>query len=82
MASLEQQGDYPASNQRPLADSTEQDEGQLTEQAVTEVLAGLEGMHELPVSEHVERFEAVHTVLTDALNKAENLLSGSTGNGG
>lgn len=52
------------------------------ERAVTEALAGLDGLDELAVSEHVRRFDAVHTALTEALNSAENLLSGSSGNGG
>lgn len=51
------------------------------EQAIEEALARLGNLAELPVSEHVERFDAVHTALTDALSKAENLLSGSSGNG-
>jgi hypothetical protein len=55
------------------------DPGRVAEQAIGEALAGLGGVRELPVSEHVERFEAVHAALTDALSKAENLLSGSSG---
>lgn len=56
------------------------DRGQRTEQAVNEALARLGNLSDLPVSEHVERFDAVHTALTDALSEAENLLSGSNGN--
>ena len=58
------------------------EETQDAEQAVVEALAGLSGLDELPVSEHVSRFDAVHTALTDALSKAENLLSGSSSEAG
>lgn len=57
------------------------EEGEATERAISEALSHLDGIHERPVAEHVERFEAVHRALTDALNKAENLLSSSNGNG-
>lgn len=69
--------DFPESGAQ--ADSAEPDEGARTDQAVDEVLRKLDDLQELPVAEHVERFEAVHSVLTDALNRAENLLSGSGG---
>ena len=77
MTSPGQGGDFP----EPVsgAGSAEPDEGERTEQAVDEVLRKLDDLQELPVAEHVERFEAVHSVLTDALNRAENLLSGSGG---
>lgn len=75
MTSPGQGGDFP----EPVAGADEPDEGRRTEQAVDEVLRELDDLQELPVAEHVERFEAVHSVLTDALNRAENLLSGSGG---
>lgn len=52
------------------------------EQSIADAVAGLDGLDELAVSEHVHRFDAVHSALTDALTSAENLLSGSSGNGG
>jgi hypothetical protein len=51
------------------------------EAAITTALAGLDDIRDLPVSEHVERFEAVHTALTEALGSAESLLSGPNGHG-
>lgn len=74
-----QWSDFPESAPDKQADSSEQDEGERTEQAVDEVLRKLDDLQEIPVAEHVERFDAVHAVLTDALNRAENLLSGSGG---
>lgn len=64
-----------------LATTDGAEDTRAAEQAIDEALAGLTGLHELPVSEHVQRFDSVHTALTDALSKAENLLSGSTGAG-
>jgi hypothetical protein len=75
MTSPGQGSDFP----EPVSGADEPDEGRRTEQAVDEVLRELDDLQELPVAEHVERFEAVHSVLTDALNRAENLLSGSGG---
>lgn len=77
MTSPGQWSDFPEPGAQ--LDSTEPDEGARAEQAVDEVLRKLDDLQELPVAEHVERFEAVHAVLTDALNRAENLLSGSGG---
>ncbi|WP_243794105.1 hypothetical protein [Saccharopolyspora gloriosae] len=57
------------------------DDGSAAEQAIGEALARLDEVRELPVADHVERFEAVHAALSDALSKAENMLSGSTGGG-
>jgi hypothetical protein len=72
----------PVPNPTAMAKPTGADEEQASVQAISEALASLDDVRELPVSEHVERFEAVHSALTDALNRAENLLSGSNGNGG
>ncbi|NYH81024.1 hypothetical protein FHR84_004397 [Actinopolyspora biskrensis] len=41
----------------------------------------MEGLEDIPVSEHVARFDAVHEALTHALNQADELLSGSSGSG-
>ncbi|WP_114452827.1 hypothetical protein [Halopolyspora algeriensis] len=52
-----------------------------TEQAIEQALARLDNLADIPVSEHVERFDAVHTALTEALSTAENMLSGPSSNG-
>nr|WP_229680046.1 hypothetical protein [Saccharopolyspora subtropica] len=54
------------------------DDGQPAIDAIETALAELDDVRELPVSEHVERFEAVHAALTDALSKADNFLSGTS----
>lgn len=36
-------------------------------EAVDEAVAGLDGLDDLPLNEHVERFDSVHTALTVAL---------------
>lgn len=51
------------------------------EAAIAAALAGLDDLSERPVSEHVERFEAAHATLTDALSGAESLLSGAREDG-
>ncbi len=79
MISPEQQ-DSSAMNPTLLATPDGSDEGQRAEETIRAALAGFEEMRGRPVAEHVERFEAVHAALTDALNKAENFLSGSSGN--
>ncbi|GAA4615023.1 hypothetical protein [Saccharopolyspora hordei] len=53
------------------------DDGQPAIDAIAEAVAGLDDVQELPVAEHVERFEAVHAALTDALSKADHLSSGT-----
>ncbi len=58
------------------------DAARSVEDAIGQALAGLEETPELPVSEHVGRFEAVHSVLADALNRAESSLSGPSSGGG
>ena len=63
-------------------EQTDVDAARSVEDAIGRALSGLEETPELPVAEHVERFEAVHSVLADALNRAESLLSGSSGAGG
>ena len=55
------------------------DDGSAVEQAISAAIAELDEVRERPVAEHVERFEAVHTALSDALSTAENMLSGSNG---
>ncbi|MFR9732219.1 hypothetical protein ACL03H_23585 [Saccharopolyspora sp. MS10] len=57
------------------------DDGSAAEEAIGDALARLDEVRELPVADHVERFEAVHSALSDALSAAENMLSGSTGGG-
>jgi hypothetical protein len=51
------------------------------EVAISSALASLDDLRELPVSEHVERFEAVHSALIDALNSAEGARSASSDHG-
>ena len=58
------------------------DAARSVEDAIGRALSGLEETPELPVAEHVERLEAVHSVLPDPLHRAEGLLSGSSGNRG
>nr|WP_253779981.1 hypothetical protein [Goodfellowiella coeruleoviolacea] len=41
--------------------------------AVDRALAGLDGLAELPVAEHVARFDAVHTALTAALTSIDKV---------
>ena len=81
MASPGRFGDAPAPNPTVLAAPAHSDDGQAVVQAIGTALSGLDDLAELPVPEHVERFEAVHAALTDALSKADNLLSGTSGNG-
>ncbi|GAA3360671.1 hypothetical protein [Saccharopolyspora gregorii] len=73
------QGGAFAPNPSMLAKSS--DDGSAAEHAIGEALARLDEVRELPVADHVQRFEAVHTALSDALSRAENMLSGSTGGG-
>ncbi|NHD15456.1 MULTISPECIES: hypothetical protein [Actinopolyspora] len=54
---------------------------QEAEEAVRRCVDALEGLDDVPVSEHVARFDAVHEALTHALNQADELLSGSSGSG-
>jgi hypothetical protein len=56
-------------------------EADAAELAIATALTGLDDVAERPVSEHVERFEAAHATLTDALSDAERLLSSSRGDG-
>jgi hypothetical protein len=81
MTSPGQDSNVPAPNPTVLAKRVDEDAGQAAEHAISEALVELDKVRDLPVPEHVERFEAVHAALTDALNKAENLLSGSSGHG-
>ncbi|MEV0089306.1 MULTISPECIES: hypothetical protein [Saccharopolyspora] len=72
MTSPWQQAPNPAMLARPA------DDGQPAVDAIAAAVARLDEVRELPVAEHVERFEAVHAALTDALSKADNLLSGTS----
>lgn len=40
---------------------------------IDEAVAGLDGLAALPLSEHVDRFEAVHTELTVALSTIDKV---------
>ncbi|WP_142001612.1 hypothetical protein [Amycolatopsis cihanbeyliensis] len=40
---------------------------------IDEAVAGLDGMADLPLAEHVERFDAVHTELTVALSSIDKV---------
>lgn len=77
MTSPGQHGGVQTPNPTMLAKPNALEEGH----AIDEAMALLDDLGELAVAEHVERFEAVHTALTEALSRAENLLSGSSGNG-
>lgn len=81
MTSPGQQSNGAMPNPTALARPNRADDGHVSEQAISEALAGLDAVRQLPVAEHVQRFEAVHTALTDALSKAENLSSTSNGYG-
>ncbi len=59
-----------------------EDAATAVEQSIHAALAGLDGLDDLAVGEHVQRFDAVHTALTEALTSAENMVSGASGNGG
>ncbi|MEU6268592.1 hypothetical protein [Saccharopolyspora shandongensis] len=72
MTSPWQQAPNPAMLARPA------DDGQPAVDAIAAAVARLDEVRELPVAEHVERFEAAHAALTDALSKADNLLSGTS----
>lgn len=37
------------------------------QQRIESAMAGLDGVEDRPISEHVERFDAVHVALTEAL---------------
>ncbi|GAA0562103.1 hypothetical protein A8924_5631 [Saccharopolyspora erythraea NRRL 2338] len=71
----------PAPNPAMFAAQVQGDDGQAAVQAIEAALCRLDEVGDLPVPEHVERFEAVHTALTDALSKADNPHSGTNGNG-
>ncbi len=47
--------------------------------AIHTALAELDAARDRPVAEHVRRFEAVHSALTDALSTADTYLSGTSG---
>lgn len=42
-------------------------------QAISFAMAGLDGLDDLPVAEHVARFDAVHVALTEALSAIDKV---------
>jgi hypothetical protein len=78
MTSAEQDDTPRTPNPTLLATTGAVDSGR----AIEEAMALLDDLDDRPVADHVERFEAVHTALADALSKAESLMSGTNGNGG
>ncbi|MFD2416271.1 hypothetical protein [Amycolatopsis pigmentata] len=40
---------------------------------IDEAMAGIDGLDRLPLAEHVERFDAVHTELTTALSSIDRV---------
>lgn len=82
MTSPEQQSSGVVPNPTVLDTPGGEDRAASAEQAISAALSGIEGLQQLPVSEHVQRFEAVHTALTDALSQADDLSSTSSGYGG
>lgn len=40
---------------------------------IDEAMAGIDGLDRLPLAEHVERFDAVHTQLTAALSSIDKV---------
>lgn len=57
------------------ANPTAQDEPRPTDPraGIDDAVSGLDELTELPLSEHVERFEAVHTELTVALSSIDKV---------
>ncbi|MER7081633.1 hypothetical protein SAMN02982929_02568 [Saccharopolyspora kobensis] len=68
----------PGQMPNPAMLARQADDGQSAIDAIAAAVAGLGEVREMPVAEHVERFEAVHTALTDALSKADHLLSATS----
>ncbi|MBE9375947.1 hypothetical protein IQ251_15965 [Saccharopolyspora sp. HNM0983] len=64
----------------PTVLARKDDDGQDAVDAVAAAVADLDQIEDLPVAEHVRRFEAAHTALTDALAKADNLQAGTNAN--
>ncbi|WP_407646767.1 hypothetical protein [Allosaccharopolyspora coralli] len=62
-----------------LARRNAPDDGSAAEQAIDSALEGLRGLDELPVADHVKRFDTAHTALTEALGRTENHQSGPHG---
>lgn len=81
MASPENEAGDPDPAGRMLSGTAEVDDGQVADDAIANALTGLDDLDQVDLREHVERFENLHTALTDALNKAENLLSGTNSYG-
>ncbi|MGW1679783.1 hypothetical protein [Saccharopolyspora sp. NPDC002376] len=68
----------PGQMPNPAMLARSSDDGQSAIDAIGTAVAALDEVSETPVAEHVERFEAVHAALTEALSKADHLLSGTT----
>ncbi|GAA4865437.1 hypothetical protein GCM10025787_59010 [Saccharopolyspora rosea] len=81
MTSPDAHGAHSAPNPAMLAKLAQADDGQDAVDAIQTAVAALDAVREQPVSEHVEAFEAVHSALTGALAKADNLLSGTNAHG-
>lgn len=61
-----------APNPSMLARWSAPDDGSAAEHAIDTALQGLRGLDDLPVADHVHRFDTVHTALTEALGRTEN----------
>ena len=59
-------------NPSVLANRSRTEDGRSAEQAIDDALVGVRDLDALPVAEHVGRFEAVHSALTEALGRAES----------
>ncbi|MBQ0927558.1 MULTISPECIES: hypothetical protein [Saccharopolyspora] len=54
------------------------DDGQSAIDAISAAMTELDEVRDQPVAEHVQRFENVHSSLTEALSKADHLQSQNT----
>ncbi|WP_199740286.1 hypothetical protein [Saccharopolyspora rhizosphaerae] len=54
------------------------DDGQSAIDAISAAMTELDDVRDQPVAEHVQRFENVHSALTEALSKADHLQSQNT----
>lgn len=63
----EQANEQPPGNQQERAEQTDPRAG------IDEAVAGLDDLATLPLAEHVERFDAVHTELTVALSSIDKI---------
>ncbi|ALG08117.1 hypothetical protein AOZ06_15410 [Kibdelosporangium phytohabitans] len=58
---------------RPPVPGPPPDPAEVTTAAIDAALAGLEGLDQLEPVEHVGRFDAVHTALTEALSSIDKV---------